>query len=95
MAILSKPSLRLAVWRGLRGLCPHCGRGRLFYRYLKVFPLCESCGHDLDRYPSDDGPAYFTNDEVGIVADPSGDEIGTNNLGSNYLALTSGQAGDD
>jgi uncharacterized protein (DUF983 family) len=60
MAILSKPSLRLAVWRGLRGLCPHCGGGRLFYRYLKVFPLCEACGHDLDRYPSDDGPAYFT-----------------------------------
>ena len=23
-------------------------------------PHCPACGHDLDRYPSDDGPAYFT-----------------------------------
>ena len=46
--------------RGVRGRCPHCGSGRLFYRYLKVSPLCEACGIDLDRYPSDDGPAYFT-----------------------------------
>jgi uncharacterized protein (DUF983 family) len=49
-----------ALVRGLRGRCPHCGVGRLFYRYLKVEPVCQTCGHDLDRYPSDDGPAYFT-----------------------------------
>lgn len=46
--------------RGLKGKCPHCGEGRLFWRYLKVEPLCQSCGHDLARYPADDGPAYFT-----------------------------------
>ncbi|HEY3798883.1 MAG TPA: DUF983 domain-containing protein [Caulobacteraceae bacterium] len=50
------PSLR----RGLAGKCPCCGKGRLFYRYLKVEPMCQTCGHDLDRYPADDGPAYFT-----------------------------------
>jgi uncharacterized protein (DUF983 family) len=48
------------MWRGLRGRCPHCGKGAVFYRYLKVEPVCQTCGHDLDRYPSDDGPAYFT-----------------------------------
>jgi uncharacterized protein (DUF983 family) len=48
------------MWRGLRGRCPHCGKGAMFYRYLKVEPVCQRCGHDLDRYPSDDGPAYFT-----------------------------------
>jgi uncharacterized protein (DUF983 family) len=49
-----------AMTRGLRGLCPRCGEGRIFYRYLKVSPECPACGHDLDQYPSDDGPAYFT-----------------------------------
>jgi uncharacterized protein (DUF983 family) len=49
-----------AMLRGLTGRCPHCGRGALFWRYLKVNPLCPACGLDLARYPSDDGPAYFT-----------------------------------
>jgi uncharacterized protein (DUF983 family) len=46
--------------RGLRERCPHCGEGGVFYRYLKVSPACGICDHDLDQYPSDDGPAYFT-----------------------------------
>ncbi|HWE99495.1 MAG TPA: DUF983 domain-containing protein [Caulobacteraceae bacterium] len=53
-------SLAHAVGRGLRGRCPSCGQGALFHRYLKVSPTCGACGHDLDQYPSDDGPAYFT-----------------------------------
>ena len=53
--------------RGLRGRCPHCGKGAMFYRYLKVEPVCQTCGHDLDRYPADDGPAYFTVLIVGHV----------------------------
>jgi uncharacterized protein (DUF983 family) len=46
--------------RGFRGRCPHCGEGRLFRKYLKVNDSCPVCGHNLDRYPADDGPAYFT-----------------------------------
>ena len=49
-----------SMMRGLRGRCPRCGEGRIFYRYLKVSSECPVCGHDLDQYPSDDGPAYFT-----------------------------------
>ena len=56
----SRRSAGPSMLRGARGLCPHCGKGKLFYRYLKVEPVCQSCGHDLDRYPADDGPAYFT-----------------------------------
>jgi uncharacterized protein (DUF983 family) len=56
-----------SMWRGLRGHCPNCGEGGLFYRYLKVSPDCAYCGHDLDQYPSDDGPAYFTILLVGHV----------------------------
>jgi uncharacterized protein (DUF983 family) len=49
-----------SLLRGLRGRCPHCAQGQLFWRYLKVEPRCQVCGHDLARYPADDGPAYFT-----------------------------------
>lgn len=49
-----------SVLRGLRGRCPACGRGHLFWKYLKVNGRCESCDHDLARYPADDGPAYVT-----------------------------------
>ena len=55
----SRPYFR-SLTRGLKGRCPHCGKAALFYRYLKVEPVCQTCGHDLDRYPADDGPAYFT-----------------------------------
>jgi uncharacterized protein (DUF983 family) len=60
MADISSDSVPRGMTRGLRGRCPHCGEGRLFYRYLKVSPACPACGEDLARYPSDDGPAYFT-----------------------------------
>lgn len=53
-------SLSHALKRGLRGRCPACGEGRLYWRYLKVSPRCPVCDHDLARYPADDGPAYFT-----------------------------------
>lgn len=54
------PAFAAALVRGLRGRCPACGEGRLFWRYLKVSPRCQACDHDLGRYPADDGPAYFT-----------------------------------
>jgi len=59
-AMTQAPSFFQSFKRGLTGHCPHCGKGRLYWKYLKVQPRCESCGHDLARYPADDGPAYFT-----------------------------------
>ena len=49
-----------SVLRGLKGRCPACGQGQLFWKYLKVNGRCEACDHDLARYPADDGPAYLT-----------------------------------
>lgn len=49
-----------AILRGLKGQCPSCGQGKLFWKYLKVSPRCSACDHDLARYPADDGPAYLT-----------------------------------
>jgi uncharacterized protein (DUF983 family) len=52
--------LASSVFRGVKGRCPACGQGRLFWKYLKVCGRCEVCDHDLSRYPADDGPAYVT-----------------------------------
>ena len=49
-----------SMLRGLKGRCPNCGQGKLFRSYLKVEAECAACGHDLAKYPADDGPAYFT-----------------------------------
>jgi len=50
----------LGLRRGLAGKCPSCGQSKMFSSYLKVLPKCASCGHALDQYKADDGPAYFT-----------------------------------
>ena len=52
---------------GARGRCPNCGHGRLFSGYLKVAPTCNSCGFDLSRADSGDGPAVFVILVVGFV----------------------------
>ena len=52
--------LRRSVFRGFAGRCPACGKGPLFWKYLKVNGRCEVCDTDLARYPADDGPAYLT-----------------------------------
>ena len=58
--VTERPYLGQAIARGLRGKCPHCGQGAMFWKYLKVSANCPACGQDLARYPADDGPAYLT-----------------------------------
>jgi uncharacterized protein (DUF983 family) len=52
--------LKQSIFRGVTGHCPACGKGQLFWKYLKVNGRCEACETDLARYPADDGPAYLT-----------------------------------
>jgi uncharacterized protein (DUF983 family) len=52
--------LRRSVFRGVSGHCPACGKGALYWKYLKVNGRCDVCDTDLARYPADDGPAYLT-----------------------------------
>lgn len=49
-----------SVLRGLKERCPSCGKGRVFWKYLKVVDHCEACETPLGIYPADDGPAYVT-----------------------------------
>lgn len=47
--------------------CPHCGEGRLFGRFLKARPECESCGIKLDGHRADDFPPYLVIFIVGHI----------------------------
>jgi uncharacterized protein (DUF983 family) len=62
------------VWqslrRGLRGRCPNCGLGRMFYAFLKVADHCPICHEALHHHQADDAPAYFVILIVGHVVVP-------------------------
>lgn len=68
-ATSTAPEPRRKVWpamsHGLRMLCPACGEGRLFAKYLKVSHACTTCSEELHHQRADDAPPYFT---MSIVA---------------------------
>jgi uncharacterized protein (DUF983 family) len=66
---MTKPAERLPspLATGIACRCPRCGEGRLFRAYLKVVPVCESCGLDLGFAENADGPAVFIIFIVGFV----------------------------
>ena len=45
---------------GWKGLCPRCGRGRMFKSWLKIVDRCEVCELDYRFASPDDGPAFFS-----------------------------------
>jgi uncharacterized protein (DUF983 family) len=55
------------VRRGFAQRCPACGQGRLYVRFLKVEPVCKTCGTALHHHRADDAPPYFTMFVVGHV----------------------------
>lgn len=52
---------------GFLGRCPHCGKGRIFGRFLKVRPECESCGLEMHHHRADDLPPYIVIFIVGHI----------------------------
>lgn len=65
-----RPPLGTAMWRGLRGLCPTCGEGRLFARYLRQVESCAACDEPLGHIRSDDAAPWLTILVVGHIAVP-------------------------
>ena len=59
--------LMQAARRGFAKKCPACGKGELFEGFLKVRPVCESCGEELHHHRADDLPAYLNILVVGHV----------------------------
>ncbi|MEL6793914.1 MAG: DUF983 domain-containing protein [Pseudomonadota bacterium] len=71
--IVSAPeprNLRLALIRGWRRQCPHCGAGSLFEGYLKVRESCDFCGEAFHHHRADDAPAWLTMIVVGHLIAP-------------------------
>jgi len=58
---------RKAIGHGLKGRCPHCGRGRLFRAFLKPVDTCEACGEPLHHQRADDLPPYVVITIVGHI----------------------------
>lgn len=59
-----------AIKRGLRGLCPACGEGRMFRALLKTEHACPACGEELHHHRADDFPAYLNIVAVGHIVVP-------------------------
>lgn len=64
------PKLGTAIWRGMKGQCPACGKSHLFNGYLRVTKECTSCGAPLGLARADDAPPYFTIFVVGHIVVP-------------------------
>ena len=60
----------LAVKRGLRLVCPACGRGRILSGYLRQAEGCTHCGERTGDIRADDGPAWATILLVGHLVSP-------------------------
>jgi uncharacterized protein (DUF983 family) len=67
---VSQSTLTSDLWRGARGLCPACGKGRMFAKFLKVSDRCDACGEELHHHQADDFPAYLVIVLVGHIVVP-------------------------
>jgi uncharacterized protein (DUF983 family) len=65
----ARRNVGLSLWRGIRGRCPRCGRGRLFCAFLKVDDHRSVCRLDSTGHRADP-PAYLVIIIVGHVLVP-------------------------
>ena len=65
-----RPALIDAMWRGLRKVCPACGKGKLYVSYLKQVERCSRCGVALGHLRSDDAAPWLTILIVGHITVP-------------------------
>lgn len=69
-AMKTEVPLGLAARRGLLGLCPSCGKTKLFASYLKQVEACSNCGAHFGRIRADDAAPWGTIIVVGHVFMP-------------------------
>lgn len=59
-----------ALFRGLKGCCPRCGKAPLFRKWLKPVERCAHCRQDWSLQQADDFPAYIGIFVVGHLLAP-------------------------
>jgi len=69
-AMKTEIPLGLAARRGLMGLCPNCGKTKLFASYLKQVEACSNCGAHFGRIRADDAAPWGTIIVVGHIFMP-------------------------
>lgn len=62
-----RPGIRRTLWRGARRRCPHCGRGRLFVRWITLHERCEVCGLRFLRNQGDTWLYWIVMDRIPIA----------------------------
>lgn len=60
MPKLEDDKTRWILTTGWKGLCPRCGKGKMFASWLKIVDRCDECGLDYRFAAPDDGPAFFS-----------------------------------
>ena len=62
-----EPTLREALWRGLRRRCPRCGEGPLFRRWFSMNERCSVCDLKLEGNPGDMWGFWVLTDRVFLL----------------------------
>lgn len=52
----------------LKGLCPRCGKGKLFSTFLKIGDKCTECNLSYKTQDAGDGPVFFVLILVGFLS---------------------------
>lgn len=70
MKLMTEPSTKTAILRGLLGRCPSCGKGKIFAHYTTINESCGNCGVDFTHHRADDAPPYIIILLVGHIIVP-------------------------
>jgi len=82
------PEKTIIFWRGACGLCPRCGKGKLFKSYLKQNAVCPVCEESFIKFRADDGPAWLTILLTGHVIVPMAVYFSMHDVMPEWAALT-------
>jgi uncharacterized protein (DUF983 family) len=82
------PEQPIVLWRGFLGLCPACGKGKLFRSYLKQNDFCPACNANFSDIQADDGPGWFVMVLTGAIVVPAAVFLSIHDVMPEWAVLT-------